>query len=76
MIYLIIYMSRDGVVEVKYNQNMFFYENTDYCNDKHDKKKFFDKIYNKNINIFIFHVSSSHVISIYVVIAKRMTSSY
>ena len=25
MIYLIIYMSRDGVVEVKYNQNMFFF---------------------------------------------------
>ena len=47
-------MSRDGVVEVKYNQNMFFYENIDYCNDIHDKKKFFDKIYNKNINIFIF----------------------
>ena len=76
MIYLTIYMSRDGVVEVKYNQNIFFYENIDYCNDKHDKKNFFDKIYNKNINIFIFHVSSSHVISIYVVIAKRMTSSY
>ena len=46
-------MSRDGVVEVKYNQNMFFYENTDYCNDKHDKKKFLTKFIIK-ILIFLF----------------------
>ena len=46
-------MSRDGVVEVKYNQNMFFYENTDYCNDKHDKKKILTKFIIK-ILIFLF----------------------